>query len=125
MFHFTDYNNYLGRSQWTRDPVFNGQLDEFRVWDGVLTAQDIAEHYAAGPDEEFIRVRPTLFLGRSANELVISWYTNYASGFQLQTTTNAVAGNWVNVTNAVVVTNGTYQARIPMGGKGGFYRLKK
>ncbi len=123
MNHFTDYNNWLGRSQWTRDPFFNGEYDEFRVWDGVLSAQEIASHYAAGPDEQFVRVRPYLFLTRSGSDLLISWYTNYSSGFQLQTAA-ALSGNWVSVTNAVTVTNTSYQVRIPTGPTAAFYRLK-
>jgi hypothetical protein len=125
MRHFTDYNNWLGRSQWTRDPFFKGELDEFRVWDGVLAAQDIAEHFAAGPNQEFIRVRPTLFPARVGNELVISWFTNYTTGFRLQSASNLVAGSWLDVTNAAVVTNGANQVRVQTDAARKFFRLKK
>jgi len=127
MNHFTDYNNWLGRSQWTRDPFFNGEYDEFRIWDGVLTAQEIASHYTAGPNEQFVRVRPYLFLARAGSEVAISWYTNYADGFQLQwaATPAAPGGSWASVTNAVTVTNASYQVRVPIGSGARFYRLRK
>jgi hypothetical protein len=127
MNHFTDYNNYLGRSQWTRDPFFDGEYDEFRIWDGVLSAADIASHYTGGPNEQFVRVRPYLFLNRAGPDVLISWYTNFADGFQLQSaiTPTASSANWVNVTNAVTVTNASYQIRVTTGNGARFYRLKR
>ena len=37
--------NYLGRSQFETDPYFNGMLDEFRIYNRVLTASDVAQLY--------------------------------------------------------------------------------
>ncbi|MBN1125160.1 MAG: hypothetical protein JXA82_09135 [Sedimentisphaerales bacterium] len=45
----TDNNNWLGRSQWP-DPMFVGNYNEFRIYNHVLTAKEIAGNYAAGPD---------------------------------------------------------------------------
>ena len=123
--NFTDYNNWLGRSQWERDPFYNGQYDEFRIWDGVLSAQDIANHYAAGPDEQFAFIRPTLFVTRASNEIVVSWYTNHADGFQLQSSPSLIAPNWQTVTNTSSFTNGASQVKVPAIGAAGYYRLKQ
>lgn len=38
--------NYLGRSQFTTDPYFNGLIDEFRIYDRVLSASDVAQLHA-------------------------------------------------------------------------------
>lgn len=38
--------NYLGRSQFVADPYFDGMIDEFRVYDRVLTASDVAQLHA-------------------------------------------------------------------------------
>lgn len=35
--------NYLGRSQYETDPYFTGLIDEFRIYDRVLTASDVAQ----------------------------------------------------------------------------------
>jgi hypothetical protein len=43
-------NNWLGRSQWTPDPFFNGSINEFRIYNTALTAQEAAESYRLGPD---------------------------------------------------------------------------
>ncbi len=38
----TTANNWLGRSQYAQDPYFKGQLDDFRLYDRALTAEQIA-----------------------------------------------------------------------------------
>lgn len=38
--------NYLGRSQFSTDPYFNGLLDEFRIYNRVLSASDVAQLHA-------------------------------------------------------------------------------
>lgn len=35
-------NNWIGRSEYDRDPPFDGQVDEFRVYDRALSAAEIA-----------------------------------------------------------------------------------
>jgi hypothetical protein len=34
--------NWIGRSQYSGDPYFNGKLDDFRIYNGALSAADIA-----------------------------------------------------------------------------------
>ena len=40
-------NNWLGRSQFTADPAFNGQIDDLRVYASALTAAQITTIYNA------------------------------------------------------------------------------
>jgi hypothetical protein len=42
--------SYLGRSTYFWDPLMKGSIDEFRIYDSTLTAEEVAEHYSAGPD---------------------------------------------------------------------------
>ncbi len=42
--------NYLGRSSFAADPGFTGSIDEFRVFDNALTADEIAADYKNGPN---------------------------------------------------------------------------
>jgi hypothetical protein len=44
------FNDWLGRSQYN-DPMFNGSIDEFRIWDGQLSALQVAINAASGPDK--------------------------------------------------------------------------
>ena len=43
-----DVNNWIGRSQWG-DPLFDGKINEVKIHDSVLSAQDVADSFAAGP----------------------------------------------------------------------------
>jgi hypothetical protein len=41
----SDFNpaiNYIGKSQWSADPLFNGRIDDFRIYNYALPAADIA-----------------------------------------------------------------------------------
>ena len=42
-------NNYIGKSQFGGDPCFNGSMDEFRIYNGALAANEIAQAYSLGP----------------------------------------------------------------------------
>lgn len=46
----TDAVNFLGRSLFAADAYLNGAIDEFRIYDGVLTPRRVALNFAAGPD---------------------------------------------------------------------------
>ena len=50
-------NNWLGRSQWAPHPLFQGIYDEFRIYSKALSAAQIAEDFAKGPD--VVSVLPT------------------------------------------------------------------
>ena len=41
----TTSNNYLGRSQYTWDPYFDGQLDDLRIYDDDLTSSEVSQLY--------------------------------------------------------------------------------
>lgn len=44
-----DVNNWLGRSQWD-DAMFAGAYNEFRIWEGALSAAQVTANFAAGPN---------------------------------------------------------------------------
>jgi hypothetical protein len=46
-----DINNWLGRSQWAADPLFNGQLNELRIYTGIMEPSQVAANYARGPED--------------------------------------------------------------------------
>jgi hypothetical protein len=121
---FTDYSAWLGRSQWDRDPYFNGSYDEFRIWQGILTDQDIAGHYAAGPNQQFETFAPALAIARSGNQLVLSWSFNGASA-QLQSSPGLFPAAWLDVTNQVSISNNTYSVTVPISSRSAFYRLRQ
>lgn len=48
-----DVNDWLGRSQFTRDPGLDARLLEFRIYAAPLDADAIRTSFQAGPDAEF------------------------------------------------------------------------
>jgi hypothetical protein len=67
--------------------------------------------------------QPTLNITRLGNNVLISWPTNYASGYVLQASTEMVSGGWSTVTNGVITTNGTFQVTVSPANTASFYRL--
>src|SRR5690606_5928898 len=44
-----DNNNWLGRAQWG-DPLFDGLIDEFRIYDHALSQAEVTASFNTGPD---------------------------------------------------------------------------
>jgi hypothetical protein len=116
-------NNWLGHSQFSADPDFNGSIDEFRVYNGVLSAQSVAANFAAGPDA-FGVPQPTMTISKSGNNLTISWTGD--SDFKLESSTTLGAGaSWTDTGLTPVQSNGQNVITITHGGDTSFYRLRK
>ena len=47
-----DVNNWLGHSNFAADADLSGTYDEFRVYSAALTAEQLADSFAAGPDAQ-------------------------------------------------------------------------
>jgi hypothetical protein len=45
-----DVNDWLGHSNFVADPDLNGSFDELRIYSAALTAAQLADSFAAGPD---------------------------------------------------------------------------
>lgn len=121
---FTDYSSWLGRSQWDRDPYFNGTYDEFRIWQGMLSAQDVASHFAAGPNQQFVSFAPTLAIAQNGSQMLLSWRNNGAVA-QLQMSPGLFPATWLDITNAAAFSNDTYSVALPVSSRAAFYRLKQ
>ena len=48
-----DTNNWLGKSQYSGDPGFDGTYHEFRIYNAPLTADQVQAIYTAGPNASF------------------------------------------------------------------------
>jgi hypothetical protein len=122
-----DVNNWLGRSQWA-DAMFQGKYNEFRIWDGALTPEEVAASLAAGPDKlpEPPVSKPTLTIVLSGANVVISW-PSAATGFVLESTTALGPGmTWSPVdTTGAVEQGGQKSLTVPIEGTAKFYRMRK
>lgn len=120
-----DLNCWLGRSQWQRDPHFNGQYNEFRIWDGILTAPEIANHYAGGPDQDLVPISsPFVTAFVAPDGIRLSWPESF-SGFAVESSPHPTAGPWTQLTGQVSRANGFWEVRIPVSVADTFYRLRR
>jgi hypothetical protein len=100
----------------------NGQVDEFTIWNRLLTTNEVAAQFSAlsvstGPP-------PTLSIAVSGTNAILSWPSSTDSGYGLQSTTNLASPNWLSAGASFVVgTNNVVTNSIS--GSAQFYRLKK
>jgi len=115
-----DNFSFLGRSQWA-DPHYNGAIDEFRLYYGLLTPARIAASYAAGADPE----RLTATVGPGPGQITVAWpATLVTDGYSLQVSGTLNPPNWQSGGSPTVV-NGYNQVTINTGGTPAFFRLIK
>jgi hypothetical protein len=118
-----DLNVWLGRSNWP-DPYFNGQLDEFRIYNGVLSDAAVAASFAAGQDA-LLGTPPTLGAAQSGNSIILTWPSG-AAAFALETATNLqTVAIWTVVTNVPTQQNGQLTLSLPITNAIQFFRLRK
>ena len=120
-------NNYLGRSQFSADPYFNGAIDEFRIYNVALSPAEIAATDALGPNQALSTASPILNMATTPGNLTITWPLASA-GFTPQLSTNLVLGGWTNVPSpSPQIIGGQWQLTLPSTGNSDsiFYRLAK
>ena len=102
------------------DPGINGSVDEFRIYNGILSPEEIQASDVLGPNTA-LSTSATLNASKSGGNMVLSWPLASA-GFALQTTTNILSG-WTTLTNAPSISGTSWQVAMPGSGKSVFYRL--
>jgi cytochrome c len=118
-----DVNVWFGRSNWP-DPYFNGSMDEFRIYNGVLSDAAVAASFGTGPDA-LLGGRPTLSAVRSGSQVQLSWPAD-AAGYGLEGTTNLqLSASWTAITNAPDQQNGKAILNLPFSTAAQFFRLRK
>ena len=120
---FTTVNSswgFIGRSLWNGDAYLNASIDEFRIYDGRLTAAEIAVDFQAGPDALALPV--TLAQTNSPASLALSW-PSWAAGFAPQGSADLV--NWTTNNFSPALANDLWTLLISKTNAASFYRLKR
>ena len=102
-------------------------------WDGVVQAADRGFYgtTSAGGTNGYgtifrIFMPVSLSASPSGNKVVLSWSTNFAFGYTLQTTPNLTPPlTWTDSTNIPVIVGSQFTVTNITSGSGQFYRLKK
>lgn len=91
-----DVNNWLGRSQYSGDAFFNGTLNEFRIYEGVLTPLQVVINKQQGPDQPAVDPGDLVSVSLSAATNVL-----FLEALDLPTEATA---DYQNVTGLVINT---------------------
>ena len=114
--------NNLGQSQYAGDPLFNGRLDNFFIYNYALSDTEITRLMNNQPPPPVMPT--TLSANFSGNNMSLTWPSNYL-GCRLQVQTNSVnAGlgtNWFDVTGSPQTNN--VMLPVNAGNSSVFYRL--
>ena len=119
-----DNNNWLGRSQYN-DPYFAGSINEFRIYNGIITDSMIASHYLVGADVVPEATRPTLTMVRNGSQVTIAWPASAGADFQLESSPSlGTSAVWTSAGTATLAA-GTYSVVVPATAATQFFRLKQ
>lgn len=117
--------SFLGRSLFSADPYLNGDIDEFRVYDCRLTPQQIADHFAAGPD---VIYQPSSYnWTHDAENLSFQW-PSFPAGYSVEYKTALTDGAAWTPMNAPLPNNGTHTLSMPIdsiSSSNAFFRLNR
>jgi hypothetical protein len=116
--------NYIGRSLYTVDPYPDLNLDEFRIYNGVLHGDEIAATQVLGPNKLLNSDSPIMNGSFNDGNLMLSWPLASA-GFTLMSRTNLVSGTWTEVFPSPQIVGSHWQVNLPVSGNDHFFRLQK
>jgi alpha-L-arabinofuranosidase len=116
--------NYIGRSLYTADPYPDSSLDEFRIYNGVLYADEIAATQVLGSNQLLNTGSPTISGSLVAGNLMLSWPLASA-GFTLTSRTNLASGTWAQAFLTPQIVGSQWQVTVPVTGNAQFFRLQK
>ena len=113
-------NNFIGRSMFNADPFLTGAVDEFRIYQGALTASTVASNFAAGPNL-VPTPAPSLAIRLGQGAVTISWPAG--GPYILATTTNLLT-SWVFSNLPTTNQNGQISVTDLVTNQARFYRLQ-
>jgi alpha-L-arabinofuranosidase len=119
-----DLYSYIGRSLYSGDSYFDAGIDEFRIYNGVLHADEIAASQVLGPNQLLSFGSPAINASLSGGNLTLSWLLSSA-GFTLMSRTNLVSGAWTAVSQAPQIVGSQWQITVPISGSAQFFRLQE
>jgi alpha-L-arabinofuranosidase len=116
--------NYIGRSLYNADPYPDLILDEFRIYNGALRANEVSATQILGPNQLLNRASPILGVSMAGGNLTLSWPLASA-GCTLLSRPNLNSGSWgqVNVTPQIIAN--LWVVTVPISGATQFFRLQE
>ncbi|HWX19167.1 MAG TPA: LamG-like jellyroll fold domain-containing protein [Candidatus Binatia bacterium] len=113
--------SWIGFSPYA-DPGITGSVDEYRIYQGRLSPEEILASDSLGPDLT-LSTSASLKATASAGHVVLSWPVANA-GFSVQSTSSLKPPNWLTLSNAPALVGGTnWQVTVSGTGSAQFFRL--
>ena len=119
-----DLYSYIGRSLYSGDSYFDAGIDEFRIYNGVLHADEITASQVLGPNQLLSFGSPAINVSLSGSNLTLAWLLSSA-GFTLMSRTNLASGAWTAVAQAPQIVGNQWQVTVPISGNAQFFRLQQ
>lgn len=120
----TNIYTLIGRSLYSADPYPDFTLDEFRIYDGALTASDIAATQVLGPDEPLSTANPAMNASVTNGAVTLSWPVA-SSSYTVWMSTNLALGNWMSVSVNPQIIGNQWQVNLPLTNSAQYFRLQK
>jgi arabinan endo-1,5-alpha-L-arabinosidase len=115
--------SYLGRSLFSADSWLAGAIDEFRIYDGRLSPQQIMADYQGGPNG--LAMPLSLSVSASSQDVTLTW-PSFAAGFVLESAPGVGPGaQWNAVTNPASISNNANWVTLPVASAPAFFRLRR
>lgn len=106
-------------------PYLNGGVSEVRIYNGILTAADVAATQALGPDLILgSNTAVSVKAATSGANLSLSWPVSSATFAVLSSPTLGAGAIWTPVTVGLTVVGGNYQVNLPLTGSNQYFRLQ-
>ena len=99
-------NNYLGRSAFAGDPYLNGKVDDFRIYNGALSAAQVTALYLLTPVAPAAPATVTA-TAASASVVNLSWTASSGATNYLVQRSLTSGGSYALVASGVTATNYT------------------
>ncbi|MBC8096113.1 MAG: family 43 glycosylhydrolase [Akkermansiaceae bacterium] len=115
--------SFIGRSLFSGDAWLNATIDEFRIYDGRLTPDEITANFTAGPNA--LALPMTLAISNALPNLSLTW-PDYGVGFVPENSSvlDSVA-LWSGLGSTPVLDNGRWRVTLPVLEENQFYRLRR
>ncbi|HEU5125755.1 MAG TPA: LamG-like jellyroll fold domain-containing protein [Verrucomicrobiae bacterium] len=118
--------SYIGKSLYTADPYGNYTLDEFRIYNGALSPDEVSATETLGPDQVLNPVQSvTLKVSVANGNVTLSWPAD-ATGFKLETRSSLTSGDWTEISDpAAQQVDDEWRVTVPKSGDSQFFRIVK
>jgi hypothetical protein len=117
-----DAGSWIGYSPYG-DPGIDGSVDEYRIYQGLLSPEEIEASDVQGPNVPLSTSNAALTASASGGNAVLSWPVATA-GFAVESSPSLNPGTpWTTLTNAPTLVGNRWQLTVPNSQTSQFYRL--